>query len=118
MRRIFERLIWSRFNEQKAAENWDEGAFRKLRMTEKVTFLKGHLPSFLVANAKIYSILSIGIHQLDEDACLTYFETIRKSIQIILEDDRRAKEEKEQRDAFTKVIASFVPPGEPTEMDE
>jgi hypothetical protein len=110
LRRIFERLINRRFDEFKAVEGWDETAFRQDRMEDKIATLRGRLPEFLVQNRKIYSILSSGIHELSEEACLGYFDVMRHSIIMILEDDRKAREERERREVFTRTIAGFKPP--------
>lgn len=107
MRRIFERLVYSRFHEAKDANQWNEEEFLRLRMNEKVHFLSGHLPSFLVENSRIYSILSVGIHELSEAQCLSYFEMLKQSIIIILEEDKARKEEKQRREAFARTIAGF-----------
>ncbi len=58
LRRVFERLILSRFNEFKVQEGWNEDEFKAMRMERKIDRLKGHLPEFLVENRKVYSILS------------------------------------------------------------
>jgi len=34
----------------------------------------------------LYSILSLGIHELEEDDCLSYFDTVRMGIEIILDE--------------------------------
>lgn len=109
LRRVFERLIYGRFEEFKAQEGWKDEDFYGLRMNEKVKFLIGHLPSFLVENAKIYSILSVGIHELDEATCLSYFDVLKHSIIIILEEDKKKKEELAMRDKFSAIIAKFDP---------
>ncbi|CAG2144497.1 hypothetical protein LMG31506_03019 [Cupriavidus yeoncheonensis] len=109
LRRVFERMVYGRFEEFKAAEGWKDEDFYGLRMNEKVQFLKGHLPAFLVENAKIYSILSIGIHELDEATCLQYFDLMKHSIIIILEEDKRKKEELAMRSKFSNLIAKFDP---------
>jgi hypothetical protein len=79
-------------------------------MEEKIALLKDHLPDFLVENRKVYSILSIGIHELDEEDCLTYFEAMKQAIIIILEDDKKKLEELKRRETFAKAIAAFTPP--------
>lgn len=109
LRRVFERLIYRRFEEFKAAEGWRDEDFYSRRMNEKVEFLKGHLPPFLVENAKIYSILSIGVHELDEKACLGYFDVMKHSIIIILDEDKKKKEELELRAKFAGAISKFQP---------
>jgi hypothetical protein len=69
--------------------------------------LKDHLPSFLVENRKIYSILSVGVHELDEKECLNWFEVMKQSIIIILEDDKKKKEELSRREVFAQAIKGF-----------
>ncbi|MET4632535.1 hypothetical protein [Kaistia defluvii] len=105
LRRVFERLIYKRFAEFKEVEGWTDQQFSKLRMAEKIVFLKDHLPDFLVQNAKIYSILSIGIHSLNEEKCAGFFEVIKDSIVVILEDDLKKKEELDRRSRLGKAIA-------------
>ncbi len=109
LRRIFERLIKGRFDTFKAEEGWSDSDFNKLRMDDKVEFLKDHLPSFLVENKRIYSILSVGLHELSEQNCLGFFGVLEKSIFIILEEDKKKKEELELRRAAEKAIAKFQP---------
>lgn len=107
LRRIFERLIWSRFEEFKEAERWDVD-FKKLKMDEKIQLLNGHLPSFLVDNARIYSILSVGIHELSEEDCLAFFEVLKESTVTILEEDLRKKEELDRKTKLAKAISAFA----------
>jgi hypothetical protein len=108
-RRIFERLIASRFEEFKNSEGWDSEEFKRLRMSERVAFLKDHLPPFLVENQGIYSILSLGIHELDEMQCRQYFPIIKASIILILDEDKKKKEELALRDSLKKAISQFAP---------
>ncbi len=112
LRRVFERLISGRYKEFKDAEGWTDEEFFGLRMIDKIKLLKDHLPAFLVENAKVYSILSIGIHDLDEEACLGYFDLMKHSIIIILEEDKKKKEELALRKTFTAAIKKFQPPTE------
>lgn len=67
-------------------------------MDEKISLLSEHLPSFIVENKAIYGILSKGIHELNEAECLAYFDCMRSSIELILDEKleilaRRKKEE-------------------------
>jgi hypothetical protein len=109
LRRLFERLVVGRFEEFKGVEGWNEADFSKLRMNEKIEFLRGHLPSFLVENSKIYSILSLGIHELSDETCLAAFEPIKLSLKIILEDDKKKQEELELRRLAAAAISGFSP---------
>ena len=110
MRRIFEKLIQDRFDEYKAAENWKDDDFRNMRMVERIQLLKGHLPDFLVRNTKLYSIMSRGIHELDEETCRSAFNLIKGATIIILEEDQKKKEELARQAAFEKEIAAFDAP--------
>lgn len=109
IRRIFERLIWKRFDEFKDQEGWKSEEFQNLRMVDKIEFLKGHLPAFLVSNKKIYSILSLGIHELTEQDCLAFFEVLRTTTTIILDEDKRKKEELALKAKLEKAITSYQP---------
>ncbi len=52
----------------------------------KINLAKDKLPNFLVENKKIYSVLSKGIHELDENECKEYFPILRSGIEIILDE--------------------------------
>ncbi|HAU1543642.1 TPA: hypothetical protein JBI64_12800 [Legionella pneumophila] len=107
LRRVFERLILNRFHEVKDKNSWNEVEFKVKRMEEKITFLRDYLPEFLVTNSKIYSVLSQGIHELEEDQCLANFDILKTSIIIILEDDNRKKEELSLRKRLEKSISGI-----------
>jgi len=53
----------------------------------KISMVKADLPKFLVENTKLYSVLSKGIHSLEEDECKMYFPILRASIEIILDQE-------------------------------
>jgi hypothetical protein len=107
LRRVFERLIHSRFDEFKAQEQWDESAFKLLRMDDKIGFLKDHLPRSLVETRKIYKIFSLGIHELDNETCLQFFEVGKRSIIMILEDDLKTQQELADRKQLAEAVAKF-----------
>jgi len=109
LRRIFERLISKRYNEYKAIESWSDEDFYKKRMAEKIEHMKDHLPEFLVKNAKLYSILSVGLHELKEGECLAFFPVLRQSTIWILEQDKKKQEELAQQQELEKAIAAFQP---------
>ncbi|MDX2171807.1 MAG: hypothetical protein SFY56_01720 [Bacteroidota bacterium] len=86
LRRLFEYLIWTTFDEQKAELSLKDEDFSRLRIEDKIQALKSVLPKFLVENSNLYSILSLGIHQLNEVDCLNHFDTVRMGIEIILDE--------------------------------
>jgi hypothetical protein len=108
LRRIFERLIIRRFEEFKTVEGWADDDFPN-RMADRVDFLRAHLPPFLVENSRIYSILSLGLHELDEEQCLRFFPILKASIIWILDEDKKKKEELQLRNSLKKAIAEFTP---------
>jgi len=107
IRRIFERLIQRRFDENKAAEGWSEGKFKKMRMEDRIKLMKKHLPASLFEHRKIYGILSLGIHELDEHKCLSVFPVARRSIIHSLEEEHRRKAHEAERADLTKAIANY-----------
>lgn len=104
LRRIFENLILESFKEAKQEGKVEEETFGRLRMDEKIGLLKDYLPPFLVEYRFIYSILSKGIHELDEDTCLEYFKTIKNGIEIILDQKLEKKKQKEKEEEAKKKI--------------
>lgn len=98
LRRIFENLIEEAHQEAIKIDSWDEENYNRSRMDEKIALLKDYLPDFLLKNRMIYSILSKGIHQLSEDECLKYFDTVKLGIELILDE----KLEKLNREAKIK----------------
>jgi hypothetical protein len=90
LRRIFERLInKARISATDAGEQLTD--FEKLRMVEKIGALAKFLPPTLVKHKSVYGILSVGLHELDEDTCRKYFPAVRAAILDMLEQDVEAE---------------------------
>ena len=104
LRRIFENLILESFEEAKQEGKVEEETFSRSRMDEKIELLEDYLPSFLVENKSIYSILSKGIHELDENTCLEYFDPMKVAIEIILDQKLEKKKQKEKVEEAKKKI--------------
>lgn len=96
LRRIFEFLIEESHVKLSSGQAWDEEAYKRARMNEKIQMLSAELPDFLVENKSIYSILSKGIHELSENYCLKVFPIIKIGIEIIL-DEKIEKMNKEKK---------------------
>lgn len=107
LRRIFEDLIEEAHTEASAVSSWIEAVYIKSRMEEKIQLLSPHLPKFLVENKGIYGILSKGIHELSENICLKYFDVLRTSIELILdqkvEEQERSKKMKSVESEISKI---------------
>lgn len=92
LRRIFEKLIFQTFKDNQKEISEDIGEFKTKRMEDKIDVLQSFLPSQLIKMKSIYGILSKGIHELDDDVCLTYFNPLKLSIELIL--DQKIEEKK------------------------
>ena len=115
LRRVFENLIEEAYTKAQAENKEFSNKYLKARMDEKIKMVKDYLPEFLVENRSLYAILSTGIHDLTEDECLQYFETVKIGIEQILDEKIIQKEKSEKtvkaREAIQKVhdkINQFV----------
>jgi len=86
LRRIFESLIEQAHEKAKPDAGWNEEIYGRSKMDAKIATLKEHLPKFLVENRSLYGILSVGVHELSEDECLSAFPAVRLAIELILDD--------------------------------
>ena len=85
LRRVFERIIAKAWQSAIAAgETLPDPT--GLRMTEKIAALKNHLPGIVVQNAKVYGILSKGLHELTEEDCARAYPLVEESVIWMLED--------------------------------
>jgi hypothetical protein len=107
LRRIFERLIGAARDQASGIQGWDEQAFQRSRMEEKIDLLQHFLPPFLVEQRKLYSILSKGIHALTEEECLEAFPIVRVGIELILDQKVAAKQQEEKIEEAKKRFGSL-----------
>jgi len=107
LRRIFENLIAESFTAHKATLGISDEVFQSKKMVGKVETLKEFLPSQLIEFQVIYGILSLGIHELDEDVCLQYFSIIKLAVILILE-QKVEMEAKRKRDEDAKKVISEI----------
>ena len=96
LRRIFEGIVVEEAKNAIKEGVITEKDFNKKRMDEKIVAIKDYLPSFLYDNhSALYGILSLGIHQLDEEKCLGFYPVLYDCIILVLE-DRLAQKKKEE----------------------
>lgn len=112
LRRIFESIVFE--EAQKAIKDGviSKEEFNAKHMDEKIVILRDYLPSFLYDHHKeLYSVLSKGIHELDEEDCLKFFPVLYDCIALIL-DERVAQKlkEKTMKEAISSLgkIASII----------
>lgn len=99
LRRIFEHLIAEAFEKAKSENAISEADYQQARVDQRIDLLSPYLPTFLVENKSMYSIISLGIHELDEQTCLAHFDTLRVGIELILDeklDEQRKKDKIEE----------------------
>jgi len=93
LRRVFERMIYRAHDRQTAGGQPVEG-FASMRMDERVAALAKELPSEVVQNSAVFSVLSIGIHELTEEQCSKHFPVMKAVLFQMLE----AEEHKRKAD--------------------
>jgi len=97
LRRVIEKhIVYPEIQQLIKEEKITEEQVSKSDFKGKIQLAKERLPKFLVENSKIYSILSKGIHELDEDECKEYFPILRTAIEIVL-DEQIEKNEKAKK---------------------
>lgn len=107
LRRIFEKLITDAHSKAASDENWNQEAYEKSRISEKIELLKHQLPEFLVEQKSLYGILSKGIHELSEQDCLEAFPIVKLGIELILDEEIEKKKRQEKLEAATKGISAL-----------
>lgn len=91
LRRVFERMVQRAHDRQSAAGHPIEG-FDGMRMDARIAALKDELPQKVVQNSKVFSVLSVGIHELTEDQCSRYFPVLKAVLfQMLGEEEYRRK---------------------------
>jgi hypothetical protein len=110
LRRIFERLIQNKFQQHRSTLDSPDEEFSRMRMAEKITCLKDHLPDFLLEQRRLYAILSSGVHEWSDAECMQMFPVIKSTILNIIIDDaertERAKRKAELQIELAKITTS------------
>lgn len=117
LRRVFERMIDRAYERQANAGHPVEG-FADMRMDEKMAALKDELPEMAVRNSGVFSILSLGLHELTEEQCTKHFPVIKAVLfQMLEQEEHKRKAAMTQRDteaALQRILAD--PTGEDVEQ--
>jgi hypothetical protein len=92
LRRIFEKLIEEAHIAARLESGWDESAYAKARILDRIKMLKARLPNRLVESAKLYGVLSKGVHELSEEECLSHFDIVQTAILMILSERHEERE--------------------------
>jgi len=82
LRRILERLV----HEAELRVGVGNASNSQTRMVDRIKALKGEIPEFLTEKPALYSVLSLGIHELSEEDCLGAFPVVKSAIEQIIEE--------------------------------
>lgn len=96
LRRVLEALIWETYSKHQEEFNISKENFEKKRTKEKIQALKKYLPTSMAKLTPLYGILSKGIHELTEEECLAYFDTMKLAIELILKQKLQQKQEEDE----------------------
>lgn len=103
LRRVFEYLIEESHVIARGQPEWNEDHYQRSKVLERIKILKNFLPLRLVETSEMYGILSKGVHELNDDECLDYFDLIKGGIEFIL----REKYDKQEYEKITKRISNL-----------
>lgn len=108
LRRIFEGLIEDAYSIASQNPKFNKEEYNRGRIEKKILLLKDFLPEFLAKHRSIYSILSRGIHELSEEECLKYFNSIKVGIELILDEKIKELEKKEKEKEASGTISKIA----------
>lgn len=107
-RRIIENYFLKNAYEIKRQQtDWNDTKYKESRFVEKLDILKDSLPKTLIENPRLYSIVSKGIHELEEEECLLFFEAIKEcifsSLDDIIEENRKRKSQAKIKSELSRI---------------
>jgi hypothetical protein len=103
LRRIFESLVEkAHIVAKNVLPDWDETAYIKMRMGERIKALSGYLPGPLVEHHSLYGILSDHIHNQSEEVCKKNFGLVLEGIYLIADEKLAEKSKAKRAEAFAK----------------
>lgn len=108
IRRILENFFVKKAYEIKKVQiDWNDKEYKDLRFQGKLEVLRDLLPPTLINNARLYSIVSKGIHELEEDECLLAFEAVKECIMLslndIIKEENDNKSQKKIKSALSRI---------------
>lgn len=106
LRRVFERVLRDVATKKyEATKSWSYDDWRKgKRIEDVIKDLSAVLPDFLLDNKVLYGVLSKGIHDLDEEECLTAFPVVRAATEEILDDIIVSQQKAKRREGVSKQL--------------
>lgn len=91
LRRVFERMIERAYRSYQQAGNQISG-FNTLKMDQKIAELREVLPENVVEHSAVFSVLSLGLHELTDEDCRDIFPLMKAVIFQMLEAEEHARQ--------------------------
>lgn len=113
LRRVFERMVHRAHERQSEAGHPVQG-FEGMRMEQRIAALKDQLPERVVQNSAVFSVLSVGLHELTEEECTKYFPVLKAVLFQMLEQEehkrKAAATARETETAFNRILTDLGGP--------
>lgn len=101
VRRVIEHIVKAAEAEA-AADGIDLGYEpRATFFRDRIKALAGYLPDSMVQNARVYSLLSEGVHNLTDDLCLKFFPAMQSAVAQYMQ-EHQARRERKRADKTNK----------------
>lgn len=78
--------------------------FSSLKTLDKISQLKNFVPDMLIQNREIYSVVSLGIHQLNEEKCRELYPCLKDVIDHVLSVELEKAREKKITEKFQAML--------------
>lgn len=110
LRRVFERMI------ERAYEGYVENIgriedFEKKKMDQKIALLKDQLPDNVVKNSSVFSVLSLGLHELLDEQCKKFFPLMKSVIFQMLEAEEHKRKALKAQQETQSQLQSLISSG-------
>lgn len=109
LRRVFESMLdAAKVHHMEAHEltKWDE--YDSGKTSQKIQLLKQYLPDFLVDHPHLYTLLSLGVHELSEQQCSEEFENLRTAIDIIIREQIADANERKRKVEISTLLSKSI----------
>lgn len=105
MRRVYETMLLSVFDQNKEEIGITEDAFRKLHSDKKLEAIKDYLAIDDEIYLPLYGLLSAGIHAMTEEQCCEDYKVLKPILLDILAEQKAKKEKESKRKELKELFA-------------
>lgn len=109
LRRVFESMLDSakdQHMEEHELSNWNE--YELAKTSQKIQLLKQYLPKFLVEHPHLYTLLSLGVHELSEEQCSEEFENLKTAIDIIVKEQISISDDNKRKAEISTLLSKSI----------